>query len=152
MQLNLVHSNTNIRYNLRRAIASLGKHFFFRSYGGVVTNDIKDLNDLRYDRYRKITGSGRVKLESLPPTSHAAYFHSLRVYYQVQYWAVDFLEPEEKWGLKRSSRGLEPIVMTIKSAPYDLLRSISCKCKKKLWENLWLSESRSILFGYLYKL
>ena len=122
-----------------------------RLYGGVVTNDIDDLNDLRYDHYRTMTGSGSVKFESLPPTSHAAYFHSLRVYCQVQYWADNFLEPEE-WGWKRSSRGLEPIVMTIKPAPDDLVRSIFCKCKKKFRESFRLSESWSILFGYLYKL
>lgn len=50
-----------------------------------------------------------MKLESLPPTSIAAYFHSLRCYYQIQYWRENYLELEE-WSWQRTSRGLESIM------------------------------------------
>lgn len=112
----------------KTTIASNGEQFILNLYRKAGDTNCTNLNELRYKGYKKMAGSGRVKLESLPPTSDAAFFHSLRCFYQVQYWLENYLEPEE-WGWRRTPRGLEPITMSLQPAPDNLLRSIACKCK-----------------------
>ena len=72
-------------------------------YGG---SEDERLDALRYKRFRENVASSTkyVEARSLPPTSAAAKFHSLRVYYQVQEWKghASDMDPEE-WGWKNSS-------------------------------------------------
>ncbi|KAG1710392.1 hypothetical protein GQR58_002674 [Nymphon striatum] len=66
--------------------------------------------------------------QSLPPTTRAAKFHSLRAYHQVQEWkANQHLLPTE-WGWKLLANTLVPIQTDLPPAPEDLLMVIRCNC------------------------
>ena len=90
------------------------------------------LDALRYKRFRENVASSKkyVEARSLPPTSAAAKFHSLRVYYQVQEWRghASDMDPEQ-WGWKNSSGQLLPIKTDMPPAPMELLRLFRCNCK-----------------------
>ena len=98
-------------------------------YGG---SEDERLDALRYKRFReKVASSTKyVEARSLPPTSAAAKFHSLRVYYQVQEWRghASDMDPEQ-WGWKNSSGQLLPIKTDMPPAPMELLRLFRCNCK-----------------------
>ena len=67
-------------------------------YGG---SEDERLDALRYKRFREKVASITkcVEARSLPPTSAAAKFHSLRVYYQVQGWRGHASDMDlEQWG------------------------------------------------------
>ena len=57
----------------------------------------ESLNSLRYTNFcqKVATGTTLVQPESLPPTSAATGYHSLRVYFQIQQWKGVPLEPDE---------------------------------------------------------
>ncbi|XP_052787427.1 uncharacterized protein LOC128222459 isoform X1 [Mya arenaria] len=90
------------------------------------------LNSLRYNRFceKVATSSSYVQLQSLPPTSAAAKYHSLRVYYQVQQWkgTVNNLLPQD-WGWKESDGLLFPVQTDLPPASQELLQVIRCSCK-----------------------
>ncbi|KAJ8391936.1 hypothetical protein AAFF_G00084070 [Aldrovandia affinis] len=68
----------------------------------------RDLTHYDTSAFEKVaTSTSHVQPQSLPPTSAAAKYHSLRVHYQVQQWkgTVDELLPQE-WGWKESDGGL----------------------------------------------
>ena len=52
-------------------------------YGGSVA--VESLDKMRYTTYMKLCSSSKtaITLQQLPPTTRAAYYHSLRVHYQV---------------------------------------------------------------------
>lgn len=52
-----------------------------------------------------------------------------RVYYQVQTWLGNQLNPED-WGWKLIDNTLEPIKTLLPPAPEKLLNTIFCNCKK----------------------
>ena len=61
------------------------------------------LDCLRYRRYcqKVATNTFQVQPQNLPPTSAAAIYHSLRVYFQVQQWkGVDATMSTEEWRWK----------------------------------------------------
>ncbi|GBM17619.1 hypothetical protein AVEN_80908-1 [Araneus ventricosus] len=70
-----------------------------------------------------------VQLPCLPPTSAAAYQHLCRVYYQVQVWLGNELDPEN-WGWVLKDNGLQPIQTLLPPAPEKLLNTIFFNCKK----------------------
>ena len=76
-------------------IAEAGERVLLLLYGGDVNSN---LNDLRYSTFcrKTLVNTKAVQPETLPPTSDAAYFHSLRVYHQVQSWKGNNL-PAEEW-------------------------------------------------------
>jgi hypothetical protein len=90
------------------------------------------LNSLRHNRFceKVATSTSHVQPQSLPPTSAAAKYHSLRVYYQVQQWkgTVDELLPQD-WGWKESDGRLFPVQTDLPPAPQELLQVIRCSCK-----------------------
>lgn len=90
------------------------------------------LDTLRYKRFceKVATNTSHVKPQSLPPTSAAAKYHSLRVYFQVQQWkgSGDELLPVE-WGWRESDGGLMPVLTDLPPAPDELLRVIRCNCQ-----------------------
>ena len=92
-------------------------------YGG---SEDERLDALRYKRFRQNVASSTkyVEAHGFPPTSAAANFHSLRVYYQVQEWKghASDMEPEQ-WAWKNSSGQLLPIKTDM------LLRLFRCNCK-----------------------
>ncbi|EDO31725.1 predicted protein [Nematostella vectensis] len=85
------------------------------------------LDSLRYARFcQKIsTGNTQVQPESLPPTSAAAIYHSLRVYHQVQQWRGIALPPED-WGWKEVDGKLQPQRTDQSAAHPSLLELIRC--------------------------
>ncbi|KAK3743952.1 hypothetical protein QZH41_002713 [Actinostola sp. cb2023] len=81
------------------------------------------LDSLRYTRFcqKVATGSSFVQPESLPPTSAAAAFHSLRVYYQIQEWkGCKQLQPVD-WGWHLADGKLLPIRTELPPAHSALL-------------------------------
>ena len=75
-----------------------GERALVSLYGGATE---EGLDVLRYRRFcDKISkGTSYVEPRTLPPTSAAAMYHSLRVYYRVMYWKgkCDSMKPDE-WG------------------------------------------------------
>lgn len=59
----------------------------------------QNLEDLRYNQYRTLSTKAGFKLEKLPPTVGAAVQHSYRVYFQLQTWLGNEVQPTE-WGWK----------------------------------------------------
>ncbi|GFO18889.1 hypothetical protein PoB_004539400 [Plakobranchus ocellatus] len=88
---------------------------------------------LCYKRFwEKVTSSiTTVQVRSLPPTSAAAKYHSLRVYrLQVQDW-IDTtcdLQPE-MWEWQIFSGSLDPCTTDLPPAPELLLKMVRCNCK-----------------------
>ena len=70
-----------------------------------------------------------MQLSCLPPTSAAAFQHLCHVYYQVQVWLGNKLDPEN-WGWAMKDNILEPIQTLLPPAPEKLLNKIFCNCKK----------------------
>ena len=69
-----------------------------------------------------------VNLASLPPTADAADQHFYRVYFQVQKWLSNDLDPQN-WGWEMKDI-LIPVTMNKKPAPKLLLDLVFCNCKK----------------------
>ena len=91
-------------------------------YGGVQGEGLDKLRHKRfYERVSKTTS--HVEPQSLPPTSSAAKFHSLRVYYQVMEWkgTAGDLKPEE-WGLGLVDKKLFPVSTDLPPVPTHLLQ------------------------------
>lgn len=70
-----------------------------------------------------------VQVHSLPPTAAAAKFHSQRVYLQVQEWMGKHISPLN-WGWKLKGVVYVPIMTDPPEASDELLKLITCKCKK----------------------
>ncbi|CAC5355488.1 unnamed protein product [Mytilus coruscus] len=77
------------------------------------------------------TGTACVQVYTLPPTSDAARFHSLRVYLQSQTWIdkSDDLNAQE-YGWFISDNKLLPTKSVLPPAPEVLLNIIRCNCKQ----------------------
>ena len=90
------------------------------------------LDSLRFRRFanKVMTSTTFVQVHTLPLSSAAASYHSLRVYLQVQTWIGngDSMEPLE-WGWDRTDNMLLPIKTHLQPAPDDLLKIIRCQCK-----------------------
>ena len=69
--------------------------------------------------------------ERLLPTSDAAYYHSMRVYHQIQEWLGNRLDAT-KWGwhTKKTTTGTvyKPKRMDKEAAPSSLLKLVRCNC------------------------
>lgn len=108
------------------ALARAGEFFLLALYGGSFEKDT--LDSLRYQYFTKSVSKNKF-LASLPPTRDAARLHCLRVYQQVAMWCGREKDPEQ-YGWQKRENGLDAIRTTSEAAPDDILRSISCKCKK----------------------
>ena len=88
------------------------------------------LDSLRYKRFceKVVTNTTQVQPQTLPPTSAAAKYHSLRVYLQIQQWNGHELQPEE-WGWSVGEGGLMPMHTDLPPAPDELLQIIRCNCQ-----------------------
>ena len=89
------------------------------------------MDDLRFRRFceKTTTSTSSVQPRSIPPTSAALKYHSLRVYYQVQEWiGVDTLDPKE-WGWKICEGRMVPLTTDLEAAPRDLLEIVRCTCR-----------------------
>ena len=98
-------------------------------YNGTMTDT---LDCLRHRRFCEKVASktSHVKPQSLPPTSAAAKYHSLRVYLQVHEWKGGTTELNPiSWGWQESEEGLVPIRTSLPPAPEHLLQVIRCNCQ-----------------------
>ena len=77
------------------------------------------------------TNTSKIDPQRLPPTARAAYFHCLRVHYQLRVWkTLDECEQNpEEWGWKNVNNLLLPVMTDKEVAPENLLGIIRCKCK-----------------------
>ena len=110
-------------------VQSAGEKVLVMMYGG---NPSESLDALRYRLFcsKVAVGTTFVQVHTLPPTSAAARFHSLRVYLQVQEWLgnCQMVEPKQcGWRLERDR--LVPVTTDIPAAPSDLLKVIRSSCK-----------------------
>ncbi|GBN49799.1 hypothetical protein AVEN_33279-1 [Araneus ventricosus] len=81
---------------------------------------IASIDKYRYLSFVKNTRNNkRVQLSCLPPTYAAAYQHLCPVYYQVQVWLGNELDPEN-WRFVLKDNVLEPIQTLLPSAPENL--------------------------------
>lgn len=87
------------------------------------------LNELRYRKFDEKTksGSSAVSPKMLPPTEAAAKFHSLRVFYQIQVWMQNKLNPFNFGWVERNSI-LRPVPTNLPAAPANILSKIRCGC------------------------
>ena len=112
-----------------KEVGEAGHQLFCILYGGTKQDT---LTSLQYARYMTMMAkSKRVEPHRLPPTEHAAYYHSLRVHLQVVNWinlTNDNLEIR-KWGWTMENGSLCPIMTDLDAAPPKVLHFIRCKCK-----------------------
>ncbi|CAC5394797.1 unnamed protein product [Mytilus coruscus] len=116
----------------KEVITKAGEEAIVILYGGI------PLEGLDLLRWRKFTTKTvfvhrvvSVQVQSLPPTSNAAQFYSLRVYLQCQYWlnkTVIDMNPTE-WGWTLRNKTLLPLEMSQQPAADLLLKIIHCNCK-----------------------
>ncbi|WAR17805.1 hypothetical protein MAR_032399 [Mya arenaria] len=110
-------------------VQKAGENVMVALFGG---HETEGLDLLRFRKFaRKVAiGTTCVQVHSIPPTSAAVKFHSLRVYYQVQCWTTDAddMLPTD-WGWHVRNQMLYPIKTDISSAPESLLKIIKCNCK-----------------------
>ena len=85
---------------------------------------------LRYSKFcsKVATNSARILPQTLPPTSAAARYHSMRVYLQVQQWMGIYYLKETEWGWMEKDGHLFPVMTDLPPAPQDLMRIIRCNC------------------------
>lgn len=89
------------------------------------------LDSLRYRLYCEnvATNTSQVQPQSLPLTSAAAMYHSIRVYFQVQQWkGADETMSTEDWGWKACDGLFLPVMTHLPPAPEALLHIIRCYC------------------------
>ena len=98
-------------------------------YGGKRNETLDELR-LRKFTEKVATSASSVQVQTLPPTSDAAKYHSRRVYYQAQVWmgSDHDLNPLE-WGWQLKDEHFEPCKMDSMAAPEFLLKIIRCQCK-----------------------
>lgn len=110
-------------------VVNIGESIIVTLYGG---QSGESLDNLRYRKFTAKVSAGIanscVQVQSLPPTSDAARFHSLRVYHQCQSWLENEMDPKE-WGWRVTQGRLVPIKSKLPPAPDQLLKVIRCSCK-----------------------
>ena len=92
--------------------------------------------------------SSKIKPESLPPSERAAYFHSLRVYLQVQEWNYSAVLRPDEWGWKMKNGAYIPIMTDAPPASDDILNVTKCSVPK--W--VFILKTRSLIVTFLKKL
>ena len=113
----------------RQAVIDAGEKALVFLYNGSLNVKI---DELRYRRFqeRVSKSSKQVEGKNLPPTSAAAKFHSMRVWYQTQAWKGKGGDNNpEDWGWSIENGQLLPIKTDLPPAPEKLLVVIRCNCK-----------------------
>lgn len=94
----------------------------------------ESLDTLRFKQFSKkvATKKSAVLVNSLSPSTAAAKYHVLRVYFQVQLWLGNQSLDPENFGWKTRSHDcyrFVPITTDMDPAPPELLSKIRCQCK-----------------------
>ena len=90
-----------------------------------------NLDELVLRTFYKKTSSktSAVQPETLPPTSAAAKYHSLRVFLQVRQWKDDVPNlPAVQWEWQIVDDNMIPVLTDCAPAPLSILAVIKCKC------------------------
>ncbi|WAR13570.1 hypothetical protein MAR_027750 [Mya arenaria] len=90
----------------------------------------KTVSDEKIRNHAIQTKKSAVLVQSLPPTSNAAKYHSYRVYLQVQTWIGRDISPTD-WGWTMNGDKLVPVKTSLPAAPERLLKMIRCCCRQK---------------------
>ena len=109
-------------------VVNAGEKALILVYNGKLTDT---LDSLRHKRFceKVVSKTSHVKPQSLPPTSAAAKYHSLRVYLQVREWKGSAELHPTDWGWQKCDEGFVPLQTDLPPAPEHLLRVIRCNCK-----------------------
>jgi len=96
--------------------------------------------NLRYEKFssRVMTSMSCKQVHTLPPTSAATAFHSLRVFLQMQLWTGMTTLTPKGWGWQLKNGAYIPVKTDIPPAPEKLLNVVRCNCKvncdsKRCW-------------------
>ena len=91
----------------------------------------ESLDRLRYTRFCENVASStsQVQPTALPPTSSSAYYHSFRVYLQVQNWMGRTDVNPKDWGWRIVDGKMMPVRCSLSPAPDNLLKIIKCTIK-----------------------
>ena len=115
--------------SLKEDVIAAGKEALIILYNGKVE---RSLDSLRYKRYcdKVASSSCYVHPQTLPPTSSAAKYHSLRVYYQIRQWqgTEAGMSPQDL-GWKESNGALIPVTTDLDPALNELLQIVRCNCQ-----------------------
>lgn len=95
-------------------------------YGGHADEPVNNLRQRKFSQ-KVVSSTKFVHPQTLPPTSSAIEYHSLRVYHQIQAWRGYHLDPLT-WGWRSEEEQLIPIMMSTEPAPAELLKTIRCNC------------------------
>ena len=118
-----------IKQSTKEVVIKAGNEAFLSPYNGTPN---QDLDKLRYSKFitKVNTSKNVVHVQSIPPTSAAAQYHSLRTYLQVQTWIGVEIDPLQ-WGWCKNSSGekFEPLKTNLPAGPLRLLQNIRCNCK-----------------------
>ena len=109
-------------------ISAAGEQVLVNVYNGTPE---ESLDSLRYKCFCEKVATTTVCIypQTLPPTSAAAKYHSLRVYYQIQEWKGCSAEMQPlEWGWKKVEGKLMPVLTDLPPAPDELLKIIRCNC------------------------
>ena len=113
-----------------REISNAGEQALVLLYNGKTSDS---LDSLRYKHFHEKVATNNLHIhpKTLPPTSAAAKYHSLRVYFQVNEWKGRGTELNPlDWGWKKSRTGsLMPMLTDLPPAPDALLKMIRCSCQ-----------------------
>ena len=115
--------------SLKEDVIAAGEEALIILYNGKVE---RSLDSLRYKRYcdKVASSSSYVHPQTLPPTSSAEKYHSLRVYYQIRQWqgTEAGMSPQD-WDWKESDGALIPVTTDLDPDPNELLRIVRCNCQ-----------------------
>ncbi|GFY56654.1 uncharacterized protein TNIN_467741 [Trichonephila inaurata madagascariensis] len=127
-------SRRSLKYSKKKTV--LYKHYMKMDYESclrytMLQNLRNSMDNLRYTQFIKSTKINKpVQLSNLPSTSASAHQQINHVYYQVQTWLVNDLEPQE-WCWILRDEFLEPIMTILPPATNELLNTIFCNCKNE---------------------
>lgn len=140
--LNVVKKNTKLADQLQvfydpsaniEQLFIVGELFALKLYGAPVS--VRCINQYRYIKFNQINArkalNKEFQLASLPPTKMALQQHILRVYFQVQEWCGNSLNPLT-YGWTMRDQCLVPSLGITEVAPKFIMEMIFCKCKKTL--------------------
>ncbi len=93
------------------------------------TKPMQDLNSYRYECFLKCIAGSKSQSANLPPSGVAARQHSFHLFLQIQIWLRNRCDPM-RWGWHQTANGLQPVETDLQPALQEILKLISCGCKK----------------------
>lgn len=112
-------------------IVRAGEEIVLKMYGK--THSCSSLDELRGAVFKRKLHSKSTKKKvdprTLPPSSDAVKYHSLRAYHAIQEWLGHSPNPG-KFGFYEVDASFEPITFTRAIAPERLMKTIVCNCQK----------------------